>query len=314
MDSSFISLSEAVELFVDATYGEVADSTLAWYRNRLARLVDRLGADTAVSAISVEDIRAYRRGLLEQDTRWENHQYRPSANHGLSAHTIDGHLRAVKRFFRFLVEEGRLEASPADRVKRPRLPDVPPKEIPRQDILALVEVTADWHPRDLAIVLFYTYTGCRAAGLATLTLTNLRIDDGSADVIEKGNKSRAVYFGSQCQDALRAYLDVRPKVGHDFVFCSFQRPYNRLTSNGVYQMLKRAGGRAGLDGNVGQHAFRHSFAHDLLREGADLGTVSQLMGHEGIDVTNRSYGRWARKELQERHKKFSWLDSDSADE
>ena len=79
-------------------------------------------------------------------------------------------------------------------------------------------------------------------------------------------------------------------------------------------MLKRLAKRAGVNGRFNPHAFRHGWARGALKNGADLGTVSQILGHSSIQVTAEFYARWADEELAQRHQKFSWLNSTHQDE
>jgi integrase/recombinase XerD len=78
-----------------------------------------------------------------------------------------------------------------------------------------------------------------------------------------------------------------------------------LTSGGLYLILKRLARRAGLGERFNPHSFRHAFAREVLRLGADLATVAQYLGHTNVLVTAKHYARWAEDELRERHDKFS---------
>ncbi len=72
-------------------------------------------------------------------------------------------------------------------------------------------------------------------------------------------------------------------------------------------MLERTAQRAQLRGRFNPHAFRHAFARDMLDNGADLATVSQLLGHRSIETTARFYARWSDEELHRKHQRFSPL-------
>lgn len=305
---SDLTLSAAVGYYLDARLGEVADSTLAWYSRNLGDLVARLGEELAVAGITSADLRAYRADLLTQKERWASHPFKPTTNSGLSASTVHGRVRALKSFFAWLAVEGYLETSPAVRVGYPRLPALPPAEIEREDFLKLVETAAGGRRRDLAIVLFLGSTGCRVEGLA-----NLKLDDinGRAAVVnEKGDKSRLVFFGRLCRQALDDYLATeRPDaVGHSSLLVSVYRPHRPLSEHGIYQAINSLAERAGVVGRVNPHSFRHAAALNWLRLGSDVATVSQLLGHENIKTTTDSYVRWAAAELQSRHAQFDWVE------
>ncbi len=79
-----------------------------------------------------------------------------------------------------------------------------------------------------------------------------------------------------------------------------------MTTGGVYQMLRRLAKEANITGRFNPHAFRHGWAREALRKGANL-DVAQLLGHEDESTTARFYARWSDAELKERHSQFSPL-------
>jgi site-specific recombinase XerD len=309
-------LSEALTEFDLSLVGNAVDSTRRWYAQRLLSLVEYLG-DVEVCEVTVSDLRHWRAWLVERTTRWADHPSRPEVEGGLSVWTIRGYVRACRRLFKWLVDEGTVDSSPAARLKLPPKPKLPPRAVDPGDVLAMIEV-AD--VRDRAIVSFLAATGCRVGGLCDLRLRDLDLgrNPPRAEVREKGRggkKTRVVFFGHATLVALRAWLRMRPESEDDHVFVG-QR--GRLSESGVYQVLKRLAKRAGVEGRFNPHAFRHGFARGALRNGADLGTVSQLLGHSDVGVTVEHYAQWAVDELGERHSQYSWFgkvrDEDSAED
>ena len=299
------------EFILDADARGHAESTICWYQQRIARLIRFLTERdiSEVESVSTSDLRAFVADLRAQSTRWADHPYHPQdSDSGLSPHTIHGYVRITRRFFRWMADEGMIETNPAARLKLPHLPKEPPKAISSIDLDRLLEA-AEPDPRDYAIVCFLADTGCRVGGLVGVRLSELDLDNGSAIVREKGRggwKSRTVYFNSRTRSALLRWLEVRPESDADAVFLS-KAQNGPLTTCGVYQLLKRLARKAGVEGQFNPHAFCHAWAREALRNGADLGTVSQLLGHEDETVTIRFYARWASDELRERHKMFSPL-------
>lgn len=78
-----------------------------------------------------------------------------------------------------------------------------------------------------------------------------------------------------------------------------------LTPNSVLQALRRRAAQAGVTGPVNPHAFRHAFARHFLLDGGDLGTLSELMGHESMEITKDYYAIFTMRELQEKHQRHS---------
>jgi site-specific recombinase XerD len=301
-------LSEALQEFDLSLAGVALLSTRTWYRRRLRSLAGFLG-DVDISTITTPDLRRWRVHLVEQDQRWMDHPTRPPVAGGLSVWTVRGYITACRRLFAWLADEGLLGHNPAARLEMPPKPSrATPKAISYQEVLAMIQAAS---VRDRAMVTFLAATGCRVGGLADLRLGDLEMEREPlrATVREKfrgGPRARIVYYGPLTAFFLLVWLAIRPdKFGTDHVFLGQRGP---LTESGIHQALKRLGRRVGVTGRCNPHAFRHGFAKGYLDQGADLGTVSQLLGHGGIEVTSEFYSRWLPGELAERHQRFSWLE------
>lgn len=303
-------LEQALINFDLAIAGEVAPRTRQWYTNKLRSLADHLG-DVPLEEVDIHQLRQWRADLLGQQDRWADHPTLPTRNGGLSRHTVHGYIRAARRFFRWCVLEQLLETSPAARLHPPRLPDTEPKAISREDLDKILSAAEDSGPRDYALVRFLADTGCRLGGLAGLTIEDLDLKRNRAIVREKGKGGsgnvRAVYFGETTTAALETYIGERTTGP---VWLGTRGP---LTRGGIYQAIKRLAKRAGVDGRYNPHAFRHAWAKIALENGADLGTVSQVLGHSDIAVTHNSYGRWTDGELADRARQFSPLADTTTD-
>jgi site-specific recombinase XerD len=217
-------------------------------------------------------------------------------------------MSIARRFFRWLVAEGILEKNPAARLELPPLPDEPPKAVEEEDLELLLEAAYD-DPRNYALVCMLADTAARVGAISGLKLADLDIEEGCAIVREKGRggrrRVREIYFFERTQKALRRYLEVRPEGQGDTLFLS--NLGGRLTPNAITQVLKRLARKAGVKGRSNPHAFRHGWARGALQNGADLGTVCDVLGHSDIEVTHKFYARWANKELQRRHHEFTWM-------
>jgi len=284
-------LTAAVESLLLASQADgCSPRTVAAYKEKLGHLVIYLGADVAVEEITVDDLRAF---VVDQMGR-------------LSPFTVASRVGAIKRLFNWLESEGRIEVNPGRRIKRPRPRRRELTAISLDDVKALLETAkgnALADVRDRAIILFLFDTGCRAGGLCGLRVDDLHLEAGLALVYEKGGKSRFVMFTPQTAEALRAWLAVRPEGGQA-VFVGLKRK-TALTPSGVWQMLTRRAERAGVEGAVNPHAFRHGFARFYLLDGGDLGTLADILGHSSVEVTKAYYGVFTFQELQEKHRRHS---------
>jgi len=302
-------LTEAIEALLIATRADGrSPSTVEGYRRKLKPLVAFL-SDVPMEEVTTQDLRRYIISLMDRSTRWSDHPYHIEVSGGLSPFTIAGHVRAFKRLFNWLELEGEIQSNPARRIKTPQPKRREPKGTSEQDFLALLATTEAGSVvdlRDKAILLFLADTGCRVQGLCGLRVQDVDFDAMLATVTEKRDKTRLVPFMSVTAGALRAWLEVRPTHYGPWVFVGLgPKAEGALSPNGVAQMLKRRARRADVTGPVNPHSFRHAFARGFLLSGGDLGTLSDLMGHEGVEITKEWYGIFTIQELQEKHRRHS---------
>lgn len=280
----------AVEEFLDGQAGEVSKATRRWYSDRLGDFVLFAGA-VALDDVSPALLRAYRAQLVDRD---------------LSAHTVNGYQRAIRRLFSWLVDEGRIDRNVARDVPLVKLPHQAPKALTDEDLARLLDHLPHEDVRDRAIILLLADTGCRVGGLCSLTLEAVDLDGRCATVIEKGRRGRRVYFGEATAEMVRLYLSVRPATASRSLFLS--RNGQPLGTNGVRLMLERVGRRAGVEGRCNAHSFRHAFARSFLRNGGNLAALGRILGHApGSPVTAKYYAVWDDRELQEYHERYSPL-------
>jgi len=165
--------------------------------------------------------------------------------------------------------------------------------------------------RDRAIVEMLFSTGLRISELCALNQENLNLKTGEFSVLGKGNKIRAVYLTDSCIDRLKVYLiaredDFRPlfinaKERSDQHFQ--QGESRRLSRTAIEVMIRDRGRQAGITKPVTPHKLRHTFATTLLRNGADIRSVQELLGHASISTT-QIYTHVANADLKKTHEKY----------
>lgn len=200
-------------------------------------------------------------------------------------------LSGIKSFFNYLVLNDNADSSPAEFVEMPK----PVRKLP--DVLSVEEIDAILggidlsHPqghRNKAIIETLYSCGLRVSELISLRLGDLFFDDGFVRVTGKGDKQRLVPLSPAAKKNISLWLEQRrgmnpdPKNA-DFVFLN--RRGRRLTREMVYLIVERAAGEAGIRKKISPHTFRHSFATHLLRGGASIRQVQDLLGHGSIITT-----------------------------
>ncbi len=260
-----------------------AASTGEAYRRDLSRFIGWLddGGETA-EGVTTERLGAYVKDL--QDL-------------GLSAKTVARAFVVVRNYYRFLVAEDLIDSDPSASVEMPPVPRGLPKPLSVDEVTQLIESIDTTTPsglRDSAIVEVLYGTGMRISELVGLSLSALDLTARLARVIGKGDKERIVPIGNHAALALERWLtidgretmvpaDWRRRDDSDAVFLN--RRGGRLTRQGAWGVVRKAGRAVGLDERLSPHVLRHSCATHMLDNGADIRTVQELLGHASISTT-----------------------------
>lgn len=304
-----ITLGQALEEHQAAMIGVLSDQTVKWYATKLKSLKDYLGANHRLDSITLSDLRKWRALLEKRTTRYDSHPTKPVQQGGLAPETFRSIVRGVRLFFRWCVAEGLLVTNPAERLELPKREKNPRKGIAESDMHHIIDA-AKSDTRDYALCLFMADTACRAGGITTLKISDLDLANRRAIVTEKGlgghGLPRAVFFEQDTTEALRAWLQERETWPHhetEYVFIGTRGP---LTYSGVYLLIKRIAKSLGLAGGWNPHNWRHGAARAMLKNGASLAHVQQILGHADVSTTARFYATFATRELQEAHDRYSW--------
>ncbi len=160
--------------------------------------------------------------------------------------------------------------------------------------------------RDRAILELFFSTGLRVSELCSLN-RDIDLSRDEFSVRGKGEKVRVVFLSPEAKKAIKDYLDKRGDI-EDALFIQMGKNAKnakefRLTPRSVERLVKKYATKAGITRKVTPHVIRHSFATDLLQNGADLRSVQALLGHSNI-TTTQVYTHVTDKHLAEVHKKF----------
>lgn len=209
------------------------------------------------------------------------------AQAGLKPRTQTRMLVAVRGFFRWLVREARVGADPAANVDLPRLSQDLPQVVTQEEVLALLSVSDSLRDRALLFLLYGA--GLRVSELVHLEMGGLDLNGGAVRVLGKGGKERLVPLADPVVQALEVYIArERPARlrGHqsEDLFPG-RRGDKPMTRQAVFSLLRRLAARADLNRPISPHKLRHAFATDLVRGGADLRSVQEMLGHADLRTT-----------------------------
>lgn len=162
--------------------------------------------------------------------------------------------------------------------------------------------------RDQAILELLFSTGLRVSELTNLKIDSVNLKRDEFTVRGKGGKTRVVFLSDAACDAVKAYLEKRVDISPS-LFVSHDRAKkgrdgaNGLTPRSVQRLVERYALAGGVTKKITPHTLRHTFATDLLRNGADIRAVQSMLGHASI-TTTQVYTHVTDKQLREVHKKF----------
>jgi integrase/recombinase XerD len=227
---------------------------------------------------------------------------------GLSQRTIAKALSSLKSLFKFLLAEKSIGADPAETLESPRITKKVPAVFSHEEVETLlsgVSTDSALGVRDRALFELIYSCGLRVSEAVDLGLTQIYFDENLLRIRGKGNRERLVPLGEYALLWLRRYLsEARPvlskgKRGTDAVFLNHYG--RRLSRKGIWKRYRELNIKAGVMGKI--HTLRHSFATHLLKGGADLRSVQELLGHANLSTT-QIYTHVDREELKKQHTKY----------
>jgi site-specific recombinase XerD len=279
-----------------------SSKTIKNYSHYLNRLVDFAG-DIKLSDIDDELIRKWRLWLNRLGTNTSDEMSKVTQNY---------HLIALRSFLKFCAKRG-YDVMPADKIelartKRPQVTFLTPEELGR---LATQPKTDTLNGlRDKAIIELLFSSGLRVSELVGLDRDHINLKRREFMVRGKGQKDRPIFISLEAALWIEKYLDKRQDNTKPlFIRYSGNKKvdlsgnYHRLTARSVQRMVARNALLAGITKHVSPHTLRHSFATDLLMNGADLRSVQAMLGHSNI-ATTQIYTHVTDPHLKAVHERF----------
>lgn len=222
--------------------------------------------------------------------------------------TQNYYLIALRMFLKYLAKIG-VPSMPAERIELAKVPDRNLDLISSDELGRLLKAPDGDDVkslRDRAILELLFSTGLRVSELCSLS-ADIDLSKDEFSVRGKGEKVRVVFLSPEAKQAVKSYLGKRSDMD-EALFVRFgpggaKKDSARLTSRSVERIVKHYAVKAGISKKVTPHIVRHSFATDLLSNGADLRSVQALLGHSNIQTT-QVYTHVTDKHLRDIHKAF----------
>jgi site-specific recombinase XerD len=279
-----------------------SSKTINNYSHYLNRLVDFAG-DIKLSDIDDELIRKWRLWLNRLGTNTSDEMSKVTQNY---------HLIALRSFLKFCAKRG-YDVMPADKIelartKRPQVTFLNAEEL--QSLAAQPKTDTLNGLRDKAIIELLFSSGLRVSELVGLDRDHINLKRREFMVRGKGQKDRPIFISPEAAEWIEKYLDKRQDNTKPlFIRYSGNKKvdlsgnFHRLTARSVQRMVARYALLAGITKHVSPHTLRHSFATDLLMNGADLRSVQAMLGHSNI-ATTQIYTHVTDPHLKSVHERF----------
>ncbi|MFI3282302.1 MAG: site-specific tyrosine recombinase/integron integrase [Rikenellaceae bacterium] len=197
-------------------------------------------------------------------------------------------LSSIKSFFLYLQLTEAIESSPAEFISSPKCDRNLPDILSLEEVDSIIDAITPDTPkgvRDCAILEVLYSCGLRVSELTSLRLCDLFFSEGYLRVVGKGDKERLVPISDTARVKIESYLEVRRSTisNQDVLFLNNRS--KALSRVMIFNIIKHATILSGVNKTVSPHTFRHSFATHLLRGGASIRQVQEMLGHENISTT-----------------------------
>ena len=297
-----------IDEFCDAIWLEdgLAKLTLEAYRRDLTQFDAWLGAQLAHNANAANNAST----LLGAEATQIQDYIRARHAGGAKATSANRRLSALKRFYRWLLRQGKRSDDPTADLDSAKAAERHPKTLSERDVenlLAAPDVQTLLGLRDRAMLELLYASGLRVSELVAVKTVEVSLNDGVVRVASgKGAKTRLVPFGEEASAWIERYLsearqDLLGRKQVDALFVTARAAV--MTRHNFWHMIKRYALKAEIaQARISPHTLRHAFATHLLNHGADLRVVQMLLGHADISTT-QIYTHVARARLKDLHAK-----------
>lgn len=269
-------MDDLIDEYINYIYIEkkLSNNTKDAYKRDLISFSNYLN-DKEISKINSSDIKSYIKHLNDIKDK---------------DRTIARKIVSVRTFFDYLMMNKIIKENPCEKIESPKLRKSLPKVLSIEDVNKLLSLKANTplEYRNKAMIELMYDAGLRVSELVNLEVNNINLKDCYVRCFGKGKKERIVPLGDIAVEVLDKYINIYRDTLLKGYFTDklFISSYGKgITRQGFFKILKSEAKKAGITKEFSPHTLRHSFATHLLEYGADLSSISELLGHENIKTT-----------------------------
>ncbi|MDD4187449.1 MAG: site-specific tyrosine recombinase XerD [Bacilli bacterium] len=247
-----------------------SQNTVLAYKNDLEKLNNYIKKN--LLSLETDDLRIY--------LKKQNH---------LSNKTIAHKISVFKAFYNFYLRSEKISSNPSLNLIRPKQEVKLPEYLTLEEVSTLLEINikTPYDARNKAILELLYSSGIRISELVSLEMSNLDLDNCIIRVMGKGKKERIIPLGDYAITALTNYIenyrDEINKKNTNYIFIN--NLGTKISRQFIFKIIKLECQKKGIKKNVSPHTLRHTFATHLLKNGADLRIIQELLGHENLSTT-----------------------------
>ncbi len=229
----------------------------------------------------------YESNLLELNTEDLKKYLKTVSN--LSTRTIAHKISSFKVFYNYFKKIDKIKSNPANELISPKLDSKLPVYLTLEEVSNLldIEIRTPYDARNKAILELLYSSGLRITELINLEMANVDLEECLIRVMGKGRKERIIPLGDYAIEALSNYINnyrnVLNKKNTTYIFLNNQS--SNISRQFIFKIIKQEAVKKGIKKNVSPHTLRHTFATHLLKNGADLRIIQELLGHENLSTT-----------------------------
>ena len=276
-------------LLIDKGY---SNNTIESYKRDLEKFLI-FNNDKDISSIKNSDLKEYIKYLNEEN---------------LNEKSIARNISSIKSFYKFLVIQKYITNNPSDSIFQPKLKKSLPNILTEEEVLKLLDIklTDNFSYRNKAMLELMYASGLRVSELVNLKLQDIDLNQDIIRTFGKGSKERVIPIGDYAKEYLEKYIyeyrgSMLKKEASEYLFLNNHG--KKMTRQGFFKIIKKIAQEKGINKDLSPHTLRHSFASHLLKYGADLRTIQELLGHSDISTT-QIYTHITNEELKKNYKYY----------
>jgi len=246
--------------------------------------------------------------VLKNITNKDIKEYIKYLNNKENPRSIARNISCLKSFYKFLLIENYINKNPLENITSPKLKKSLPKVLTEEEVdkLLNIKLIDNYSYRNKAMLELMYSSGLRVTELITLKITDIDFDMALVRIFGKGSKERVIPLGEYAIAALEEYVkyhrgNMLKNKTTNYLFLSSRG--DKMTRQAFFKILKKLAQEQGVKTEFSPHTLRHSFATHLLKHGADLRSIQELLGHSDVSST-QIYTHITNEKLKENYKDF----------